>query len=340
MFLPKDLDLHDKETSEHHYDEKYAHKAGFLSQEYMAEWKDEKKDRITDLIAKLSLPPKGEALDFGCGSGVLTEVIRKALPGYQVYGTDLSQAALDKARERYPGCTFFHADDARYNKKKFDFLFTHHVLEHVYDLQEVAGEIAHYLKPAAVMLHILPCGNEGSLEYNLCLLREDGFNPQKGGVFFFEDDDHVRRIKTEDIRNLFLIHNCILVEDYYSNQYFGAIKWITESNPFKVLKMFNPLKGRDSRAKMQLIKLGSILTGLNLWRMPITLLNRLKQNQQRGLVSSLLYNGCLLLYPLSRLLDRYVRRLAAAEWRQGRKERNGSEMYLIYSRSGRKIKQG
>jgi 2-polyprenyl-3-methyl-5-hydroxy-6-metoxy-1,4-benzoquinol methylase len=195
------VDLHDKESSEHHYDEKYTHQAGFLSQEYMVEWKDEKKERIADLLSKLNLPPTGEALDFGCGSGVLTEVIRRALPGYQVYGTDLSQAAVDKARERYPRCTFFHGDDARYNKKKFDFLFTHHVLEHVYDLQEVAGEIAHYLKPDAVMLHILPCGNEGSLEYNLCLLRKDGVNPQKGGVFFFEDEDHVRRIKTDDIKN-------------------------------------------------------------------------------------------------------------------------------------------
>jgi SAM-dependent methyltransferase len=340
MLLIADVDLHDKETSEHHYDEKYAHQAGFLSQEYMGEWKDEQKERIADLIGKLNLPATGEALDFGCGSGVLTEVIRKALPGYRVYGTDLSQAALDKARERFPRCTFFHSDDARHNKKKFDFLFTHHVLEHVYDLQEVAGEIAHYLKPAAVMLHILPCGNEGSLERNLCLLRKDGINPQKGGVFFFEDDDHVRRIKTDDIRNLFLKYNYKLVEDYYSNQNFGAIKWITESNPFRVLKMFNPLKGRDSRAQMQLLKMGSFLVGLNLWRLPITLMNRIKQNQQRGLISSLLYNVCLLLYPLSRPLDRYVRRLAAAEWRRGRKERNGSEMYLIYSRSGSESQQG
>ena len=136
------------------------------------------------------------------------------------------------------------------------------------------------------------------------------------------------------IKNLFLTYNYKLVDDYYANQHFGAIKWITESNPFRVLKMFNPLKGRDSRAKMQLIKMGSLLVGLNLWRMPITLLNRIRQKQQRGLISSLLYDACLLLYPLSWPLDRYVRRLAAAEWRQGRKERNGSEMYLIYSRNG------
>jgi SAM-dependent methyltransferase len=334
MLCPSDLDLHNKEASAQYYDGRYSRKVGFLSSEYMAEWNEEKKERVFDLIRKLNLPARGEALDFGCGSGVLTELIREALPQYKVYGTDLSHKALDRARERYPRCAFFHTADAKHYAKKFDFLFTHHVLEHVYDVQKVAGEIAKYLKPASTMLHILPCGNEGSLEYNLCRLRKDGINDEKDGVFFFEDEGHVRRLTTVGANKIFMKYNFKLVEGYYSNQYFGAIKWITESNPFRVLKMVNPFYSQDSKAKMQLLKTGVLLVGLNLLRLPIILMKRIELNKQKDLIRFLIYTTCLMLYPLSWPLDRYVRKAAAAEWPRRQKEGNGSEMYLVYSRAG------
>jgi len=331
---PANLDLHSKEESEKFYDGRYARQGGFLTSEYMAEWDEGKKQRIFDLIRKLNLPAAGEALDFGCGSGVLTELIREALPGYRVYGTDLSHQALDKARERYPQCTFFHTSEAGSSTKKFDFLFTHHVLEHVYDMQAVAAEITRYMQPASTMLHILPCGNEGSFEYNLCLLRKNGINPEKGGAFFFEDEGHVRRLKTVEVNNIFSKYNYKLVEDYYSEQHLGAVNWITQSNPLLVLKMVNPLYGRNVKAKMELLKVGVLLVGLNLLRMPITLTKRINLSQHKGWKPYLLYAASLLLYPLAYPIDRYVRQAAAAEWRTRQKEGNGSEMYLVYSRAG------
>jgi hypothetical protein len=42
-----------------------------------------------------------------------------------------------------------------------------------------AEKITLYLKPASTMLHILPCGDEDSLEYSLCMLRKDGINSGK-----------------------------------------------------------------------------------------------------------------------------------------------------------------
>ncbi len=49
-----------------------------------------------------------------------------------------------------------------------------------------------YLKPESSMLHFMPCGNEGSYEYNVCLLRSDGINTELENRFFFEDEGHVR----------------------------------------------------------------------------------------------------------------------------------------------------
>ena len=105
MFVALDSDLYKEEEKEKFYDGRYAKKGSFA---YMDDWHEEKKQRIVNLIKELDLPERGDALDFGCGTGVLTEVIREALPNYQVYGMDLSHAAIDKAKERYKKCHFFH----------------------------------------------------------------------------------------------------------------------------------------------------------------------------------------------------------------------------------------
>ncbi len=334
MLYSLNSNLYKKDESEKYYDDKYSRKR-FLNLEYMDEWNEEKKERIFNLIRELDLPEKGDALDFGCGSGVLTDLIRRALPGYHVYGADLSRRAIDKARERYKKCTFFHTADEKYNRNKFDFLFTHHVLEHVYDIYQVADQIAAYMKPASIMLHILPCGNDGSLEHNLCSLRNNGINPEKEGVFFFEDEGHVRRLKTTQLNNIFLKYNFKLAADYYSEQYYGALKWITESNPFLVLKMANPFYGKDLRARIQLLKIGALLVALNMMRMPINLINRIKRKRINDFKNYLLYTACLVFYPLSYPIDKYVRNKAAEEWGGRKKERNGSEMYLVYARPGK-----
>ena len=60
--------LYNKETTVEFYQDRYA-------QGYMDEWPSEKKQRIFEIIRALQLPDTGEALDFGCGNGVLTEIV-------------------------------------------------------------------------------------------------------------------------------------------------------------------------------------------------------------------------------------------------------------------------
>lgn len=332
MSISSSSNLYNKDESEKYYDGRYSKDGSFA---YMDDWEGWKKKRIFDLIKELDLPEKGEALDFGCGSGVLTDVIRQALPNYQVYGMDLSHAAIAKAKERYKECHFFHSSETNYNGKKFDLLFTHHVLEHVYDIQTVAEEIELYMKPSSTMIHILPCGNEGSFEYSLCLMRKNGINYKKEGVFYFEDKGHVRRLKTVQLSDIFAKYNFNLIKEYYSNQYYGALRWISESNPFTVLKLINPFYGRDLNEKIRMLKLGILLLTLDLLRMPINILNRIGSHRMGNLKDKLLYNTCLVFYPLSRPVDAYIRQRAEEEWRSRKNENNGSEMYLAFSRPGK-----
>src|SRR5687768_8511453 len=76
------------------YDQRYA--AG-----YMGQWPKPKLERIVRLIRDLDLPSSGTALDFGCGNGVFTDVIHRALPSWRVVGTDISTVAIEGARRRF-----------------------------------------------------------------------------------------------------------------------------------------------------------------------------------------------------------------------------------------------
>jgi trans-aconitate methyltransferase len=129
-------------------------------------------------------------LDFGCGNGVLTDVVRQALSGdWEVLGVDLSEIAVENAKQRYPHCTFFTLDAPELETKKFDLLFTHHVLEHVSDLSQTFQTFHELLNPSSAMLHILPCGNSASFEQRICLWRKEGIDPQLGNRFFLKMKD-------------------------------------------------------------------------------------------------------------------------------------------------------
>ena len=316
--------LYSEQTSQQFYDERYA-------KGYMDEWPLEKKQRVFEILKGLDLPERGEALDFGCGNGVFTEVLWQALPGWKIYGTDISPVAIDHAAERVPGCVFFDQSNEALTGKKFDFLFTHHVLEHVYNLQDIWRQVVGFMKPRSAMFHILPCGNEGSFEHKICALRTDGINAAMENRFFYEDTGHVRRVTTGQFIAMAGEDGFCLAEEYYSNQRDGAVDWITQNDPAFVLMLTDPSKARDEGAKRELSALrrrllvASVLRDL---RARVKGFRGRKKNAKAwvGLLAGLP------LYPFSTLLDRSLRRKAQAEWERKKRERGGSEMYLYFKR--------
>lgn len=323
----KTSQLYVKDVAVDFYQERYLHG-------YMYEWPSDKKKRIFEVIRSLGLPDVGEAIDFGCGNGVLTDVIKQALPcGWKVYGTDISSIAIEDAKKRYPDYIFYEVGDREFIGKRFDFLFSHHVLEHVYNLSLILDEIDNILKDEAAILHILPCGNEGSFLHSICLLRKDGINPMLGNRFFCDDEGHVRRLNTEQISKLYRERGYFLAKENYSDQYYGAINWITTCGPSFMLSFFDTSSAIDEKAKSKLKRLGYKMFIIWALRYPTAFIEGRLLLQRRITVRDCLFLiFALPLYIFTKPMDLYLKSKSLDEWQKRKTERNGSEMYLFLTR--------
>jgi hypothetical protein len=181
------------------------------------------------------------------------------------------------------------------------------------------------------MLHILPCGNPGSFEYNLCRLRTDGINTAVQNRFFFEDEGHVRRLDTDRLAALLAPHGFGLRQEYYSNQYFGALKWIASYDKPFIYRLTDPGKALSGAASLQLRWL----------RAKLLFVKRAREVAKARLAqgSGLSRLKRLAVYPFFWTLKRgaglvtsYYNHNAQREWERKKNQRNGSEMYLYFSR--------
>jgi SAM-dependent methyltransferase len=318
-------------SAEEFYQDRY-------SRGYMEEWPIEKKQRVFEIVRELKLPETGRALDFGCGNGVFTDLIRQALPkSWTVHGCDISTIAIDNAQTRYRKCHFFVAEGGmQVAGEEYDFVFSHHVLEHVLNLQSTLDRITSLTKEDGIMLHILPCGNAGSLEHWLCSLRTDGIDQLRENRFFFEDPGHVRRLTSEELEGKLALRECDQFLAYFSGQYWGALDWMASSAPSVILQMSKLSSARNSRARRDLLRHSLRIIVLWMLRFPAYFVesrigkyrasNRLRAREVTAL---LLF---LPLYIVSKPMDWYLKVKAGDEWNSLKRAHNGSEMYLGFIR--------
>jgi SAM-dependent methyltransferase len=317
------LDLKDVENASQFYNDRY-------KGDYMDEWPIHKKRRIYELLKKLGLPEEGTALDYGCGTGVFTYVIKQALPRWQVWGTDLSTVALKKAQEKNPNCIFFSLDSPALIARKFDFIFSHHVLEHVSDIDETWMQFLQLSKPGTRMLHICPCGNEGSFEYNLCRLRKNGLRQHPKNTFFYEEQGHLRKLDTQQMRLLAAKHGFEVCQENYAWHYYEAIEGLTIEGVNFIRDLTDPTQAVNEEACNQLSRLRMQLQILAILRTPMLIHNQRLQKQKKSFQD---YAVIMILQPftvISWVVDRILKHCANSEWHKRRNDPAGAEMYFMF----------
>ncbi|MDY6991098.1 MAG: class I SAM-dependent methyltransferase [Pseudomonadota bacterium] len=294
---------------------------------YMEQWPQWKIDRVNQIISELKLPKKGVALDFGCGNGFWSNVLKNLLPDWEVYGVDISQVALDHAQHRAPSCTFISDSELKAKGISFDLIFSHHVLEHVTHIEGVINEISNMLNKEGYTFHILPCSHPDSFEYKLCSLMNGGIRNDSSRTYFYEDPAHLRRMTAHEINELFFSNGLKVYKNYFARQYYGAIDWLTGKGPNFILFVCKIKNSKNLLCFFKLLMIYLYLTSIAVCRFMKLPPN---PNNKRKKIRKYLYPFAIICYPFSGLVNQYWSSKRDKEWSTKKERQNGSEMYVVY----------
>ncbi|WP_370899795.1 class I SAM-dependent methyltransferase [Chryseobacterium gossypii] len=95
-----------------------------------------------------------KVLDFGCGSGYGAKILSEKADS--VTGTDLSQEAVDFAKDKYNSDNLNFITDQELADKKFDMITSFQVIEHVENDAEYITRLKGLLNPGGLLLISTP----------------------------------------------------------------------------------------------------------------------------------------------------------------------------------------
>ena len=96
------------------------------------------------MVEHYGLKPGDKILDVGCGKGFLLYDFTKIVPGLELHGIDVSQYAIDNAKEEIKDCLqVCNATSLPFPDNYFDFVYSITTLHnlHCYDLDKALREI-------------------------------------------------------------------------------------------------------------------------------------------------------------------------------------------------------
>ena len=138
--------------------------------------------RIKQLIKRAQIQDKDKVMEVGCGAGHILERV----PRGKLYGTDISEIQIKRAKERLgnrvelvkaPG------EKIPYEDKFFDKILCSEVIEHVLDPKPLLKEMKRVLKDDGILSLSIP--NENLINFTKKTLRKTGLTrilePKKSG---------------------------------------------------------------------------------------------------------------------------------------------------------------
>ena len=308
------------------YEERY-------SGTYMAEHPRVAAERVRDVLSTIPSSGVESILDYGCGRGFWTPVLHEAFPAAAITGIDISKTAIERARAAFPTPTFgtFDGRRAPYPDGAFSLVFSFHVLEHVLDLSQTLDEIARLVVPHGSVCLILPCGNEGSFEHTIARLTNSLVTSSTGETRFrFEDEGHLRRLRSEELVALLRRRNLELVSASFANHRWGAIEFIAKSGASFVRRFVaagaatRPFdRSRLALTRTVLLLLSQIVRVHRVAREGTT-----TGRGAKAAVARLLRPAAPILAPIVHAVERR----AELEWHERRHDPRGSAQYLVLRR--------
>ena len=118
---------------------------------------------IDDLLGFLPNSKPQNVADLGCGTGLLTEEIRKKYPRARIVGVDLAPGMIEVAKSKVPGAEFIEVDaeELPFERSSFDLLVSSSSFQWM-DAEKVVREAGRVLKPGGQL--IFSTFGEGTLK--------------------------------------------------------------------------------------------------------------------------------------------------------------------------------
>ena len=313
---------------------------------WFSSWNRLKRRVIRDVLAAVSVRDGGRVLDFGCGHGELTGELATRYATATVEGCDFSPTAVALARQTFPRARFWAItpDEIERRRGQYDLIVTHHVLEHVDDLAGAAATLATLCAPDGQMIHMMPSGNPGGLDWRVARTFVDGIQANSSNRFINEDPGHLRRMTSAEVEALFAPHGFRLASQRFRSHFWGSVEWASQ-NPLIALRIANPLSWK-SRAPLRGLAYTALYFSAFLVRSPVLILGKLveKANRQfRARTQRLAWwkwaillpaaAASLVLAPIGVLGDRWIRNKAEREWVERQSDPTGGEMFLVFART-------
>jgi len=299
---------------------------------YMEEHKGLELYKVKCILNEIPGSIKG-ILDYGCGQGGWVKLLLNKFTNAKIYGIDISDKAIELAAKRFPQHKFlsFNGKRGPFEDNSFDLIFSYHVLEHVYNIQKTVFDISRLLKKDGYLCIILPCGNENSFEERITRLvqggKEDSIDDQKR--FFYEDSGHIRRMRSVEVIELFAQNNIKVYREFYANQFWGAVEWISKSGSVFINELFNNKRGVNPSAKVKLLFLKMVFLTINIPMVLYTtnLVEQIKSNTSiiKKMTLVMLIPFKIIATSLARIIDFF----SFLEWHFFKTRKSGSAQYLI-----------
>lgn len=166
-----------------------------------------------------NLPANAKILEVGCGAGQFIRAIKQRLPSSDCYGFDISEVAINKAKEAGDGVNYLFGSASRWPLADnfFDAVVIYDVLEHVESVEQTTAEVRRVLKTEGLFYAFIPCEGDYLSMWH-CLRFSHRFDTMTNKYA-----GHINRFSRSKWQNIFTQSGFKVISKKYSEHFFGQL---------------------------------------------------------------------------------------------------------------------